>query len=151
LAVVGHMTDQELKAELMMRFWPQLQDILLSYHRYYSAGHCESYLVIEGPQIELGRAIVDFLGIAPPKISQQSQEALPSLDDNHSSVSNREPLSDLKRWQIFQRDNFTCQNCGSRSRLTVDHKIPRLTGGSNDDDNLQTLCKPCNSKKGARV
>lgn len=43
-----------------------------------------------------------------------------------------------------------CAHCGSTDRLTVDHVRPVARGGSNDEANLQCLCRPCNSRKGAR-
>lgn len=54
------------------------------------------------------------------------------------------------RWSIWERDNFTCQSCGSRSNLAVDHILAESKGGTLDPENLQTLCKPCNSRKGNR-
>lgn len=32
---------------------------------------------------------------------------------------------------------------------TLDHKIPRDLGGSNDSENIELVCRPCNSRKGA--
>lgn len=40
-----------------------------------------------------------------------------------------------------------CKACESTSDLVVDHIIPIVRGGSNDTDNLQALCGPCNRKK----
>ena len=54
------------------------------------------------------------------------------------------------RWEVWQRDNFTCQHCGAEKFLTVDHVVPQVKGGSDDPQNLQTLCKGCNSRKGPR-
>ena len=36
----------------------------------------------------------------------------------------------ITRRAVFARDSWTCQYCGSRSNLTVDHVIPRSKGGS---------------------
>ena len=49
--------------------------------------------------------------------------------------------------RVFARDNYKCVRCGSGEKLTVDHVVPMVRGGTNDIDNLQTLCKSCNSKK----
>ncbi len=54
------------------------------------------------------------------------------------------------RWEIFERDNFTCQICGIQRCLTVDHIHPEKLGGTLDKENLQTLCRKCNGRKGAR-
>jgi len=55
------------------------------------------------------------------------------------------------KWEIFKRDNFTCQKCASQDLLEVDHIIPISKGGSNKEDNLQTLCLPCNRKKKDKI
>jgi hypothetical protein len=56
------------------------------------------------------------------------------------------------RERIFSRDDYTCQYCGSRGvSLQCDHVIPVSRGGSNDDSNLVTACKPCNLSKHAKT
>lgn len=45
------------------------------------------------------------------------------------------------RRRILMRDGYACQCCGVvRMDNEVDHRVPLEQGGSNDDDNLQTLC-----------
>jgi hypothetical protein len=60
-------------------------------------------------------------------------------------------LSRADRERIFTRDGWRCRTCGTIERLQVDHVIPRSRGGSNADENLQTLCQPCNIRKGAKL
>lgn len=53
-----------------------------------------------------------------------------------------------KRARIYERDGYRCVRCGATTNLTLDHRIPRSKGGSDADDNLQTMCAPCNHEKG---
>jgi len=62
----------------------------------------------------------------------------------------RVALSKAKRRTVFERDNYKCRHCRSTENLSVDHIEPWSLGGSNDLDNLQTLCLRCNASKGAR-
>lgn len=55
------------------------------------------------------------------------------------------------RQEVYERDGFRCVECSATERLSLDHIHPYSLGGTDDLDNLQTLCKPCNSRKGARV
>lgn len=65
----------------------------------------------------------------------------------------RKALSKKARFDVFKRDDFTCQYCGAvppRVILHVDHIVPVAEGGRNHLDNLITSCEPCNLGKGAR-
>ncbi len=44
-----------------------------------------------------------------------------------------------------------CQYCGSRSRLTVDHVVPKSRGGDSGWHNVVTSCAPCNARKGSAL
>ena len=57
----------------------------------------------------------------------------------------------ITRRAVFARDDWTCQYCGSRSNLTVDHVIPRSKGGSSAWENIVASCAPCNRRKGDRM
>ena len=54
----------------------------------------------------------------------------------------------ITRRAVFARDDWTCQYCGSRSNLTVDHVIPRSKGGVSSWENIVASCAPCNRRKG---
>ncbi len=53
------------------------------------------------------------------------------------------------RKRIINRDRGLCQMCGNEGD-SVDHIVPRSQGGTDDDWNLQLLCRSCNSSKGGR-
>lgn len=66
----------------------------------------------------------------------------------------RIPIGKAKRFEILNRDNFTCQYCGRKApdvELEVDHIKPVAKGGSNEDDNLITACHDCNIGKSAKL
>ena len=44
------------------------------------------------------------------------------------------------RARILQRDGGCCQVCGAPA-TDIDHIVPITRGGSDDDDNLVSLCK----------
>lgn len=52
------------------------------------------------------------------------------------------------RFNVFLRDRFSCQYCGSTKELTFDHVIPRSKGGITCWENVATACAPCNLAKG---
>lgn len=58
-------------------------------------------------------------------------------------------IPDDLRWAIWERDDFRCQECGSRRFLSVDHILAESRGGTLAPTNLRTLCISCNSRKGA--
>lgn len=55
------------------------------------------------------------------------------------------------RFNVFLRDRFSCQYCGSKDDLTFDHVIPRSRGGQTRWDNVTTACAPCNLRKGGEM
>ncbi|HEY3984625.1 HNH endonuclease [Cedecea sp.] len=61
---------------------------------------------------------------------------------------------DKARLRILKRDKGLCQNCLRRGAITeaaaVDHIVAKANGGSDSDDNLESLCIPCHRVKTAR-
>lgn len=55
------------------------------------------------------------------------------------------------RFNLFLRDEFTCQYCGSKGELTFDHVIPRARGGKTTWENVVAACGPCNLRKGSKL
>lgn len=63
----------------------------------------------------------------------------------------RAPIPEAVRLRVFARSGNRCVRCGTTEELALDHIYPWSLGGPDDEDNLQALCTPCNSTKGAKV
>ena len=60
----------------------------------------------------------------------------------------------FSRRNVFKRDRFTCQYCGTQpglEELTIDHVIPRAQGGTSTWDNCVLACIDCNARKADRT
>ena len=52
-----------------------------------------------------------------------------------------------RREAVLHRDNYTCQCCGKKNcRLEVHHIKFKSNGGTDDEENLITLCKECHDR-----
>ncbi|GFE64268.1 HNH endonuclease [Litoreibacter roseus] len=54
------------------------------------------------------------------------------------------------RFNLFLRDEFCCQYCGTKGDLTFDHVIPRARGGVTSWENVVAACSKCNLRKGSK-
>lgn len=74
----------------------------------------------------------------------------PYCGNQLSTRTGRQPIPRKLRHQVFQRDGYRCRECGAskdETSLEIDHIVPVAKGGTNDIDNLQTLCRECNRMK----
>ena len=73
----------------------------------------------------------------------------------YKHVVNKRNVPNSLRLSIFERDKFKCVYCGLSAKdgavLNVDHILPMSKGGSNEPNNLQTLCRACNNGKADRI
>lgn len=60
---------------------------------------------------------------------------------------NAEGSHDFEQWQMLLSFFDCCPRCGENKPLTCDHIIPLVQGGTNYLDNIQALCRSCNSSK----
>ena len=55
------------------------------------------------------------------------------------------------RERVLLRDEYTCRGCGRvSSSLEVDHVVPLHLGGSESDENRQSICVECHEAKSER-
>jgi 5-methylcytosine-specific restriction endonuclease McrA len=60
----------------------------------------------------------------------------------------------FSRVNIYKRDNFSCQYCGSKpgtEELTIDHIMPKSLGGKTNWKNCVVACVGCNVKKSNKL
>jgi len=58
----------------------------------------------------------------------------------------------LTKFEVFNRDEYTCQYCGRQTKeLTLDHIIPRRRAGEHTWENVVSACIPCNRRKGGHT
>ena len=59
----------------------------------------------------------------------------------------------VKRDRVLKRDHYLCRICAHDGRVTeaceVDHIANKASGGSDADENLQSLCEACHKAKTA--
>lgn len=80
----------------------------------------------------------------PEKVRRwaEKRRAIKNGLDEHFTVDEWLALCDEFDWK--------CAACG-KDEVTIDHVVPLSLGGVDTIDNIQPLCKPCNSKKGQQV
>ncbi len=82
--------------------------------------------------------------------SQRSAIRIPSVVVLKDYVKPQKRVA-FTRFNLFLRDEFCCQYCGSKGDLTFDHVLPRSKGGVTTWENVVAACSPCNLRKGNRL
>lgn len=75
---------------------------------------------------------------------------LPSVISLKTYIDQNRPPA-FTRYNVFLRDQFTCQYCGAHNDLTFDHVLPVSQGGRSTWANIITACSPCNLRKGGKT
>jgi hypothetical protein len=89
-------------------------------------------------------------------LEELNRKRLSNLAGNGKSNNEKRKdyLTKSIRHEVFKRDNFKCCECGKNkdeTSLEIDHIIPVSRGGSDELENLQTLCCACNRSKSNRI
>ena len=68
-----------------------------------------------------------------------------STDETYDRFG-RESIGLTKQLNIFKRDNYKCVLCGCLDNIDICYKIPPSKGGTEDIDNLISVCLYCIEK-----
>jgi hypothetical protein len=71
-----------------------------------------------------------------------------------SALGLTEHFTESEILALLEKSNYCCLSCGRSFDvcvLSADHVVPLAGGGSNTIDNIQILCKYCNSKKHVKI
>lgn len=106
------------------------------------------------PENYIGPTAYYDLWAARPRELDKLMDEFPSRPrsplDRARAAFDKSPERKLLRAQIAN-GMHVCANCTRPDELTVDHIVALAVGGTNDMDNLQILCRSCNSRKGIRA
>jgi 5-methylcytosine-specific restriction endonuclease McrA len=76
----------------------------------------------------------------------------PSVIRLQHMIHRPHPRVRLNKREVFRRDGYRCQYCGQyTTRLTLDHVVPKVQGGTHEWENLTSACPQCNRHKGSRT
>lgn len=84
---------------------------------------------------------------------KEHPEKLKAIRDVRLNRINGTDDGTINRWQVdcmFHYYGDRCLCCGSTVNLEADHVIPLCKGGKHSIDNMQPLCKSCNSSKNGK-
>ena len=112
------------------------------------AGFCRKMAAIFGAEVYRNSSDDSALGKSAAKVGNSGFRR-----DN--DTARRRTIPKHLRVQVLARDSYRCLMCGVSSsqgaRLHVDHIRPVVTGGTDELDNLGTLCDNCNLGKGTHT
>jgi len=100
-------------------------------------------------------------GNMPPSEARRLADVLLQMADACDRINRRRDKQKKQRssgkalrFKVLSRDGFRCRYCGASGAhavLHVDHVLPRVEGGTDDESNLVTACQDCNLGKGRSV
>ena len=141
--------NKERVQELNREYYEANRDERLEYHRTYRNANKEYFAEQmrkfrqNNPEYH-ARVMREWSQRHPDKVRERDRARRARKLGNGGTFTHQE-------WEaIKQRYNYICLRCGRREpdiKLTVDHIMPLIKGGRHSAENIQPLCKSCNSAK----
>lgn len=114
---------------------------------------CGNQLYLNAPNIE---EIKEWVGQQEKNVVEKVVTEYTRYGKTHERVvkkgeskrrNQRNKLDPDSRLRILKRDKNKCTKCGSKEKLHVHHIVPKSKGGSNESQNLTTLCDLCHAEE----
>lgn len=96
---------------------------------------------------------IDFIGLANNvycAICRDGQSTANAQRKRAENVGLGDHFTPGEWVALLAQYNGGCANCGGNKGVVPDHITPLSRGGTNTIDNIQPLCKSCNSRKHAK-
>ena len=138
---VNQFLHPEIRKEYRNGLYEDLQQIANKHDFHFKMG----FVIKECDKIEWyykGIRIAPINGIIKP------------FTTNTHITRRRNPINPALRHEVFHRDGYRCLECGASNKdiqLEIDHIKPVAQGGTDELNNLQTLCMTCNRAKNNRA
>lgn len=144
-AAIGHQTK-------FLELW---NDTMIATRVQLTRAQKKSAIVVEAIQEKLPPLIPAYVEDVWDKPFEKKSAFVPNYGTENFKGSHKHTSGRIykrpnreKRLKVIARDGNVCLKCGSTDWLVVDHIKPLALGGTNDYENLQTLCRTCDGQKG---
>jgi diadenosine tetraphosphate (Ap4A) HIT family hydrolase len=106
----------------------------------------------EGENYQLAGALAELTAAQREEVEEILEQRIADYLEmrNPFGDKNLDAVPGSRRFEVLKRAGNRCELCGASARVTqidVDHIVPRAKGGSNEESNLQALCRTCNAQK----
>jgi 5-methylcytosine-specific restriction endonuclease McrA len=140
--------NKERVAELNREFYQANRKQRLEYHRQYRQEHKDYF---REKILEFRRENETYHRDYVRAWSRRNPDKIKAHDNARRAAKRAGGRFTAAEWvALKQRYDYHCLRCGRREpeiSLSADHVIPLSKSGLNIIDNIQPLCKPCNTAK----
>jgi 5-methylcytosine-specific restriction endonuclease McrA len=141
--------NKDRVAELNREFYESHREERLDYHRQYRQSHKDYF---KREIIKFRQENPDYHRTNMRKWARANPDKIKARDHARRIFKMGQPNSfTAAEWKALkERYKHTCLRCGRREpeiKLTADHIVPISRGGAGTIDNIQPLCRACNTAK----
>jgi 5-methylcytosine-specific restriction endonuclease McrA len=150
------MMPEHMQRRLIMLFCSRCKDETLSNEELAFAWRVSEDAVLETKALFIARGFVDehwnLLNWDKRQyVSDNSNDRVKRYRDRRAASGMKRGSGHIPAATIIHRYGNRCVYCESQLHLCIDHVLPVQRGGTDDERNLVSACKRCNSGKSGRT